>query len=275
MLIIMLFGAIPLIAQTPCIKKAEQAIQTENYTAALTTLQGCNETPEKFRIKGICFYHMYNADSAITMFEKALAKMPGDEAVLLNGAEALLWKKEFKRAGMWLQNVADKRSSSYRRVFALRLEMVGNYAQALAMYDTVIAMEKKPWATMIHKGEVLSWMKKFDLAIDLFNNVSADTNAPRDQRMYALVRHAEVMAWQKQFSEALTEFDAIIAMEPKPSQAPLTIRSRVLEAIRLKGTVLEWDGRYKEARDAYKNMLIIDPDNKQAKLLLEKLLWVK
>ncbi len=274
--ILMLFYVtMPLQAQDACQKKAMQAISKQNYDTALVILAECTHNNETFRLKGEAFYHIYKADSAVLYLEMVVASGKADDPVLIHYSEVLLWKKEFKKAGSLLDKVTNKTQHAYKNVFAMRLEMLGKFDEAIACYDSMIAKEKQPWATMNHKAEVLSWKKKFDESIALFTRVVDDPSAPRTLRMHAKIRRAEVTAWKGQSLAALSELDSVIAMDRKPASAPPEVRDRILDALQLKGQILEWTGKFSEARDAYKNMIIIAPDNKRAKLSLEKLLWVK
>jgi tetratricopeptide (TPR) repeat protein len=258
-----------------CQKKAAQALRVDEYETALTALAPCSQDPETWRLKAVAYHRLFNPDSAAAYFLKTLEQGSVDDAIRINFSEVLLWKKEFKKAGDMLEKVTDKTGLPYRKVCALRLEMLGKFDQAIAFYDSMIAMEKLPWNSMVRKGEVLSWQKKFNEAIALFTTVGTAENAPKSLRMHALIRRAEVKAWQKESSFALNELDKVISMDANPALAQRPIKDRVLDALRLKGTILEWNGKYKEAKETYKNMLLIDPDSKRAKLLLEKLLWVK
>lgn len=262
-------------AENPCLKKAAQALRVDEYETALKALAACPQDPETWRLKAVTYHRLFNADSAALYFSKVMERVIIDDALRINFSEVLLWKKEFKKAGGMLDQVKDKGGLPYRKVFALRLEMLGKFDEAILFYDSTITLEKDPWNSMVRKGEVLSWQKKYDESISLFTAVSAEEKAPRSLRMYALIRRAEVKAWQKDMPFALNELNKVIAMEPNPALGQRPIKDRILDALRLKGTILEWNGKYPEAKDAYKTMLVIDPDNKRAKLLLEKLLWVK
>jgi tetratricopeptide (TPR) repeat protein len=268
-----LAAAVP--TESTCQKKAAQALRVDEYETALAALVPCSQDPETWRLKAVAYHRLFNPDSAAAYFLKAVEQGTMDDALRINFSEVLLWKKEFKKAGDMLDKVTDKAGLPYRKVYAMRLEMLGKFDEAIAFYDSMIAVEKQPWNSMVRKGEVLSWQKKFNEAITLFTTVSAVENAPKSLRMYALIRRAEVKAWQKESSFALNELDKVISMDANPALAQRPVKDRILEALRLKGTILEWNGKYKEAKETYKNMLLIDPDSKRAKLLLEKMLWVK
>jgi predicted TPR repeat methyltransferase len=75
---------------------------------------------------------------------------------------------------------------------------------------------------------------------------------------------AEITAWQKDFTGALAQLDAVLAEEP-----------RVVDALLLRGQILEWQGEFAEAKRAYSRVLAIDAEHRQARLRLSKLLWVQ
>lgn len=262
------------VPEESCLKKVEQALRLDEYQTALGMLSRCGESPEAVRLRGNTHYLMYNADSAVLYLGRTAANPAADETSLLRYAEALLWKKDFQGAAKILARVPTTTGSPYLKVEALRLEMLGKFPQAVTIYDRLIRTEKQPWASQLRKGQVLSWMKKFDEAMALFSQVLAADQAPRSLRMTCVIRRAEVRAWNRQPKLALQELDSLVATVGKPV-SPGPVRDRMLEALQLKGQVLEWEGRFPEAKGAYRDILLVDPVNRRAQLRLEKLLWVK
>ncbi|MFH0919171.1 MAG: hypothetical protein V1913_02320 [Fibrobacterota bacterium] len=257
-----------------CLRKAEKAFSNENYREALVLVSGCSQGKGAFRIKGLSYHGLYQADSAVVYLQKAADAPEAGDSVLLGCAEALLWKKDFKAALGMMSRTADKKDADYKRIAALYLEMMGKFAEASAYYDTLLLQDKRPWNTLLRKAQVLSWMKHFDESIELFTKILTYPEAPKAVKMTAILRRAEVAAWQKKTGKALHELDSLIAANSALS-TPSAELDRLLEAWQLKGRFLEWEGRFPEAKEAYKNILLKRPDNKQAQMSLENLLWVK
>jgi len=257
-----------------CLRKAEKARSNENFREALILASGCGHSAGALRVKGLSYLGLYQADSAVIYLRRAAEVPDAGDSVLIGCSEALLWKKDFKSAVSMLARTADKKSAAYKRVAALYLEMMGEFSQAITFYDTLLLQDKRPWNTLFRKAQVLSWMKRFDESIELFTKIMAYPEAPKYMKMTAVIRRAEVKAWQKETGKALHELDSLIAANSALS-APSVELDRLLEAWQLKGRFLEWEGRFPDAKEAYKNILLKRPDNKQARLSLENLLWVK
>ncbi len=257
----------------PCVKKAEKAFRNRQFDKTLTILSGCMEDSATNCMKGLSYYGLYNPDSVVEYLGRAARSSSATDTVLICLAESRLWKKEFDEAHRLLARTDDKTLPGYKRVAALYLEMTGELAGAAALYDSLILVEKQPWNSLMRKAQVLSWMKRFDESIVIFSRVALSDSAPLPVRLSAVIRRAEVKAWQHQFPSAFHELDSLIHLLARVKD-PVS-RDRIVEALQLKGQVLEWDGRFQEAKETYKDILLKDPGNKRAKLILEKLLWVK
>ena len=262
------------VADSLCLQKAVKAFSRENFGEALSLVSGCGQNQGTLRITGLSYLGLYQADSAAFYLAQAAEGPEADDSVILGYSESLLWKKDFKAALGVLRRTTDKKNAHYKRIAALYLEMIGAFPEAVALYDTLFMMDKKPWNTLLRKAQVLSWMKRFPEAVDLFSKVLTYPAAPNAVKMSAVIRRAEVRAWQKETMRALQELDSLIVANNKTASKS-TEFARLLEAFQLKGRFLEWEARFQEAKEAYKNILLKQPENKQAQLSLENLLWVK
>jgi tetratricopeptide (TPR) repeat protein len=246
------------------LKKAEQAINIEEYAMALTFLESCPPDGRYYKLKGVAHYSLFQADSAIVNLEKALERLGRDDGASIRLAEAYLWKKDFRRAMKRLGAVRDQSRLDYKRAYASVHEMTGNYAAAMAMYDSVLAFNPNAYDIRERKAALLAWTKKFDESIDLYTRLIETRDVPKSVRTRARVKRAQVIAWKKEFDRALAELDAVIADDGDNVEARL-----------VKAEILEWKGAFKLAKDLYKDVLAIEPDNKKAKIRIERLLWVK
>lgn len=237
-----------------------------DFAKALAEAEPCKGSAAYARLKGQAFHGLYHADSAIHYLRIDLAKGK-DDAVLVALAEALVWKKgskETKEAGRLLDMVRDRKTPSYYKAMASFHEAKGRFAKAVEMYDKAIAAEQDPSATEFRKAMALSWMKDFDGSIALYTDLIARKEVPPGLKSRCRVLRAEVIAWEGDLEKSAGEFEAVLAAEPKRSEARMGL-----------GMVREWQGRFKEAKDIYRDVLQSDPENAAAKRKLEELLWVK
>jgi tetratricopeptide (TPR) repeat protein len=249
---------------TPClVPTVLGSLAQGDFAKALAEAEPCRGTPAYARLKGQAFHGLYNADSAIHYLRIDLDRGK-DDAVLVALAEALVWKREVREAGRLLDKVRDRKTPSYCKAMASLHEARGKFAKAVEMYDQAIAAEKDPSATEFRKAMALSWQKSFDASIALYTALMERKGTPPGFRIRCQVQRAQVIAWKGDLDKAVGELQAALAQEPKRSEARLIL-----------GEIREWQGRFKEAKDQYRDVLLSDPENAAAKRKLEELLWVK
>ncbi|MDB5103344.1 MAG: hypothetical protein JWP91_1033 [Fibrobacteres bacterium] len=246
------------------IDKAVSLNRQGRYDAALTALKGCPAEAPAEKAKGIAFHGLYEPDSAIAHLKSAFDQGVKDDAVLLPLAEAFLWKKDFRNAAMIMDGTKDKAGAEYLKVVARKHEILGDLQLAVEQYDKAIALEKLPYGTMERKAIVLSWMKKYDESLALFDAIIKEKVVSRPLKVRCMIRKAEVASWKGQFDPALAQLDKALAIEKGN-----------LEARMVKARILEWKGEYKPAKAVYKEILVLSPGNEQAKLKLDKLSWAE
>lgn len=240
-------------------------IKNNKYEKALSLLE--KSTIDKMdynKYKGFIYYELYNPDSTVYYLEKFYRNNNQDDDVSIKLSQALLWKKNFKDASTILEQVKNKNNLEYLKVLASKNELLGDYKQAVILYDQVIKKEKLPYGTMERKAILLSWMKQFDASVDLFDKIIKTKIVSEPLRTRCKIKKAEVLSWKNEFDEAIIILDDLLKNYEK------NIPARFVKA-----QILEWMGEYKEAKDLYKEVLLIDPKNNESKLKLEKLLWVK
>jgi tetratricopeptide (TPR) repeat protein len=187
-----------------------------------------------------------------------------NDGFLINASQQLLWKKNYKDASPLLDQVKDKSNLEYLKVLAQKHELLGDYQSAISIYDQIIQKKKNQYEAMERKAILLSWMKQFDESINLLSKIIKIQKVSEPQRIRCKVKKAEILSWKKDFNGAIKILDAILKKDVKNVPARF-----------VKAQIYEWIGKFKEAKNLYKEVLLIDPENNQAKLKSEKLLWVK
>jgi tetratricopeptide (TPR) repeat protein len=221
-------------------------------------------TPADPRLLGLVHHALYRPDSTLAVLGPLHRAGSADSRVVFALAEAFLWKKDYRNAQALLDAWPGKDDLGYLRVLATQMELVNRHGEALAIWDEVIGRDPRPWGAMERKAIVLSWTKRFDESQALFAKVASSNAASAPLRLRCQVRRAEVMAWSKDLEGALKELRGVLASHPDHVEASL-----------LRGQILEWLGRYPEAKATYTAVLQKRPDLASARLRLEKLGWVK
>lgn len=244
--------------------KAAKLLKQGSHEKALAALKACPADAATHKARGIGHHGLYQPDSAIHYLRLAHDAGLKDDEVLLPLAEALLWKKDFRAATQVADAVKDKEGAGYLKVMARKHEILGELDQAVAHYDKAIALEKLPFGTMERKAMVLSWMKKFDESLGIYDAILKEKVVSQGLKVRCHIRKGEVLSWKNDFASALAELDKALAKDGKN-----------LEARLVKGRILEWKGEYKPAKALYGEILTLSPNNEQAKLRLEKLSWAE
>jgi tetratricopeptide (TPR) repeat protein len=150
------------------------------------------------------------------------------------------------------------------RVRGALAEQASKLAEALALYDRAIPQLADPLPTRASRARVLSWLGRFEDAAAAYAALIADERASRELRLQCRVRLAELTAWKKDLDGALQQLAALLREAPEHTGALL-----------LQGQILEWQGRYPEAKQSYSRVLAFDAGQAEARLRLDKLLWVR
>jgi tetratricopeptide (TPR) repeat protein len=221
-------------------------------------------TVEHDRYRGLFHHGLGQPDAVLKYLVPVHRARPSDDAVALAVAEASLWKKDYKTALQLIEQLQAKDAPEALRVRGMVLEQAGRLPEALALYERAIPRLALPWGALERKAQVLSWLKRFGEASTTYAKVAASPQASIELRRRCRVRMAEIAAWQKDFAGALAQLDTLLAEEP-----------RLVDALLLRGQILEWQGEFAEAKRVYSRVLAIDAGQRQARLRLDKLLWVQ
>lgn len=244
--------------------RADKLARQGRFEAALEALKSCPSEPKVHRIRGIGYHGLFKSDSAIAQLKAAFEAGLKDDGVRLPLAEAFLWKKDFRNAALVMDGIKNRTSADYFKLVARKHEILGDMEEAVKLYDKAIALEKLPYGTLERKAIVLSWMKRFDESIAVFDAILKVKVVSRPLKVRCLVRKAEVMSWKGELDPALAQLQRALALDKGN-----------LEARFVKGRILEWKGDYQAAKAVYKDVLSLSPGQEQAKLKLDKLSWVE
>jgi tetratricopeptide (TPR) repeat protein len=227
-------------------------------------------TPAEERYRGLFHHGLGEPDPALAALVPAYRANPKDDVVALALAEASLWKKDYKTAVTVVGQLAAPDAPEALRVRGMVFEQAGRFDEALALYTRAIPRLSAPHATIERKAQVLSWQKRFDESAALYQQVVASPQASLTLRRRCRVRLAELSAWRKDLDGALGQLRKLLDEEP-----------RLGEALLLEGQILEWKGDYPGAKRSYSRVLAggptdpgRDPSQAEARLRLNKLLWV-
>jgi tetratricopeptide (TPR) repeat protein len=243
----------------------ESFLQQRQYREGLEWLRSFGRgTPEEDRYRGLFHHGLSEPDPTLQYLVPVYRAHPGDDTVALAVAEASLWKKDYKTAATVTGLLQKPEAPEALRVRGMLFEQAGRLPEALDFYSRAIPRLALPWGTRERKAQVLSWLKRFDEAAALYQEVASSKQASPGLRQRCRVRLAELTAWKKDFDGALAQLAQLLKEEP-----------RLPEALLLRGQILEWRGEFGEAKQTYSRLLAIDGSNAEARLRLNKLLWVK
>jgi tetratricopeptide (TPR) repeat protein len=250
------------VAQAPA--PLESYLQQQKYREGLEWLRRFGRgTPEEARYGGLFHFGLAEPDPTLQALVPVYRVHPEDDVVGLAVAEASLWKKDYRTATTVVSQLRAPEAPEALRVRGLLYEQAGRFPEALALYDKAIPRLPRPYGTMERKGQVLSWMKRFEEAAATYQKIVASPQASLGLRARCRVRLAELTAWRKDLDGALAQLKALLIEEP-----------RLVDALLLQGQILEWKGEFAAAKRTYSRVLAIDAGSAEARLRLDKLLWV-
>lgn len=189
---------------------------------------------------------------------------PEDDAVALAVAESSVQIRDLRTAELVIAALREPNAPEALRVRGTLLEQAGKFSEALTLYERASEGLSKPQLTIEARARMLSWLERFDEAAATYATLLADDSADLEQRRRVRVRLAELTAWRKDLEGALAQLAEVLVEEPGRADALL-----------LQGQILEWQGRYPEAKRSYSTLLAADSDHAEARLRLNKLLWVR
>lgn len=250
---------------TPGAHPLAKLLAERKYKEGLEWLRSYGKgTAEENRYQGLLHHGMAQPGETLRHLLPIYRAQPSDDVVALAVAEASLWKKDYRTAVTIVGQLKAPDAPDALRVRGMVYEQAGRLKEALALYERAIPKLALPWGTMERKAQVLSWLERFDEAAATYAKVAASQDASVELRRRCRVRMAELSAWKKDFPGALAQLDKLLVEEPRSTDALL-----------LKGQILEWQGDFGGAKRAYSRVLEVDAAHAEARLRLNKLLWVK
>jgi tetratricopeptide (TPR) repeat protein len=247
-----------------CFSRAMKFYKTSDYGGTISVIADCKKTPELDRLKGLAYSNSYNADSALYYLQAAYKSNLSDDTLLVHLSRALLWKKDLNNGSKLISKIQDKSTVEAMKVEALRLKLNNNFRDAYKLYDAILAKKPDDFGTLFDKAELACWDKKFDVSMELLDKLITNAKVQKQLKHRAMNLKAQIRSWNKDFGGAHAILETVMKEDRENIQARL-----------LAGEIFEWEGKYKEAKDQYRQALIIDNGNKEAKLRMEKLMWVK
>jgi tetratricopeptide (TPR) repeat protein len=134
-------------------------------------------------------------------------------------------------------------------------DLVGKekYFEAESLYEIYLA--KKPCDTIVLKeyAQTLSWNKQYDKSIIAYQKLLILN--PQDK--IAAFELAQVLSWAEKYNEAIVLYQTLDMTDIK-----------ILTGL---AQTYYWKGDYKHARAVYRKILILDPDNSEAKKIISEL----
>jgi tetratricopeptide (TPR) repeat protein len=255
----------PAVAPRPKASPLASYLEQGKHKEGLSWLKSFGHgSPEEARYQGLFHHGLADPDRTIELLVPVYRAHPEDDEVAVAVAEASLWKKDYKTAVTVLGQLKAPEAPEALRVRGLMFEQAGRLPEALQMYEKALPQLPLPWGTLERKAQVLSWLKRFPESAATYTRVVESKQASLGLRQRCRVRLAELRAWQKDFDGALAQLGRLLDEEP-----------RQVEALLLRGQILEWQGNFVEAKHSYSRVLAVDSGQAEARLRLNKLLWVK
>lgn len=240
-------------------------LERRQFTEGLAWLSSLGDgSPAQQRYRGLFHHGLFQADATLKDLLPIYRENPSDDQIGLAVAEACLWKKDLKTATTILGDLKAPEAPNALRVRAMLYEQARRLPEALQLYERAIPGLDLPWGALERKAQVLSWLKRFDEAGATYATIIRSTQASLPQRQRCRVRRAELTAWRKDLDGALAELAEVLREAP-----------RLTEALMLRGQILEWQAKHREAKQTYSHVLTIESNHPEARLRLQKLLWVQ
>jgi tetratricopeptide (TPR) repeat protein len=129
------------------------------------------------------------------------------------------------------------------------LNKQGNYTQAIALFDAVLAIDPNNKGALSGKGDALSGQDKDDLAIQYYD-IALDIDSRYKDALYG---KGNALNDRGNYTQAMPLFDKALAIDPNYK-----------DALYGKGDVLYYQRNYVQAIQYYDRALDIDPNYKDA-----------
>jgi tetratricopeptide (TPR) repeat protein len=214
-----------------------QLVEEGRIKEAQAEAKGSGLTNDRLtRVTGILLYGVGESGEALSYLRRAHQDAPSDPRIALYLADVLCTKKDFASARSLVDGVS----------------------------STALAGQPRPWEPTFRKAKLLSWQREMAAAKALYSSILTMPGATPTFVTDARVGLAEIASWQKDFDGAMRLLKPVFASSPGHVEATL-----------IRGQVLEWQEKYKDAKAVYDAALQVHPDDVHLRWRLEKLSWVK
>ena len=169
----------------------------------------------------------------------------------------------------------------------IEYERANNLDKAIEIYQKVLELDPENLHIKVRLAKVLSWKNEFDKALEILNEVIEVSPYHSE----ALFRKAQILSWKGEYKKAIATYELYLMKEKNDADALMGIGracfwsgqydkaieylKRALAAgadeveVRMElGKVYLATDNKKAARDEFKKILEIDPENKDAKRFL-------
>ncbi len=165
------------------------------------------------------------------------------------------YKSKGKCVAKSIKSKTKNKNLSLTKVLDQARDLVGKekYPEAESLYEIYLA--KKPCDTTVLKeyAQALSWNKQYDKSIIAYQKLLILN--PHDK--IAAYELAQVLSWAEKYDEAIAIYQTLDKTDIK-----------ILTGL---AQTYHWKGDYRNARITYQKILVLDPDNSEAKKIISEL----
>jgi tetratricopeptide (TPR) repeat protein len=234
-------------------KQKEYAMALEQYSRAVGISPSNADAYERMA----CLYgEMGDLEKEVQYYKKA-AEVGRTNPVYASHLGEILMKKygDFKQANFyfWLAYRLDPENFRHASNYALALQILGRFREALEVYDHLISTNPEAPDGYVLKGHCLVKMKEYEKAIQSYSKAQAIR--PLD---FLAARNLTFACFKvKDFEKAVTYGEYALRIHPQDVDTLFLIQ-----------TVYQGQGRFPEARHAVTEILKIQPNHAGAQRVL-------
>ncbi|MGC4091530.1 MAG: tetratricopeptide repeat protein [Polyangiaceae bacterium] len=211
-------------------------VENDHVAAAQEKVRNSGVDGERLLfLSGVLLHAVGDFEKALGFLEQAQKLQPRSASIGLRLAEVYVWKGN---------------TAAARRI----LEMFPAWSLKLV---------ERPWELLGHRANVLMWLGERVQTEALLLDLLESPGLPGLFRRRFRTQLAELCAWNGDFAGAERLLALVTAEEPGH-----------VDALLLKGQLLEWNGQYRAARDLYSSGLQLHPNQARLAQRLERLSWV-
>jgi superkiller protein 3 len=245
--------------------KARALLVAGDWAAAEKAWAKAPPSGEMWKSIGLARLRLGRASEAVPAFRASLDLAPKDVETKLYLGIAFAQTGKFEEA-IWmfsniLRDVPGQKSALLAR--ANTLTWAKRLPEAEVDYRAAAVADPANFDAWFGLAQVLAWQGKLDDAYASFQNAEKlARNHAESSR--AVGREGQVRAWQKKSSDAQALYQKAVGLDTANGEAWMGLSE-----------VLEWNGKFKESREAVEKALLANPGDSAARKRLVMLEWVK